>query len=206
MINTKTTLTNKLIGILMLAGAFLTVFAMLHHPEGTTQSAAQNSTMKWVHGSLIFLLVFNGYGLDRFTDFHKGKGRDMKLGSLFYFIGLGAFIGATLVSGFIQTSLVPFYGADTESFSNFNHLAAIFNQALAKLGVVTFGAAGIALAPALIAERGTARLVGIVGGIVGTILIVSILSEQYLSVLFMTILTVLIVIWHAAIAYWLLKN
>ena len=190
----------------MLVGALLTVFAMLHHPEGVAQNPTYKNVAKWVHGSLIFFLIFNTYGLIRFSNTHAIKGLDIKLGLLFYYVGIGAFIVAALVSGFIQTSLASAYGENAEAISNFNKFASLFNQALAKLGVVSFGATGVFFAPVLIIEKGAPRLVGIIGGIVGVALLTSMLSGFYLSVMTMTILTILIVIWHATIAVFLFNK
>jgi len=190
----------------MLLSPFLMMFAMLHHPEATSQNTGGNSVMKWVHGILIFLLVFNAYGLSLIIENAKANERDANLGMLFYYIGLGSIVFAALVSGFIQTTLPEYFSSDTQSFEIFNRFSAILNQAFAKLGIISFGAAGLFLTPALILDTGTTRFVGIVGGIVGIALIISMLSGLYLSVLSMTVLTILIVIWHVVIAVWLVKN
>ena len=199
-------LTNRHIGILILIESFLMVFAMLHHPQGVSNDPYQIGLAKWVHGSLIFMLIFNAFGMVRLSNTFRAKGRDTALGILFYQVGLGGFLVATMVSGFVQTSLIEFYYTDLELFSSLSKFAAIFNQAFAKLGVISFGAAGVLLFPVLIPEKGMSRLVAITGGIVGSILIISMLSGVNLSVMNMTLLTVLIVVWHCSIGLWFLKN
>lgn len=198
-------LTHKRIGAFMLGSTLLMIFAMLHHPQGTSQNIGQNSVMKWVHGVLIFLLVFNAYGLSRLVNHLNDKDRDTNLAMIFYYIGLGSIIMAALVSGFIQTSLPDYFSNEAGTFSDFNRYSAILNQAFAKLGIISFGAAGVFLTPSLIGDKGVSRLLGIVGCTVGIVLIFAMISGIYLSVLSMTLLTVLIVIWHIFIAVWLLK-
>ena len=204
--NSSNILTNKRTGTLLLIGAFLTVFTMLQHPQGVSDDGYQNSAIKWVHGGLMLVLVLNASGLACLVGFFKARSRDLHLGMLFYYIGLGSIIGAALVSGFVQTSLVHAFSVDTETFSNFNKFSSIFNQSLAKLGMISFGAAGLCLGPVLIAENGVSRLVGITGCVVGIVLILSILNGFYLSVLNMTILAIFVAIWHVAIAIWLIKR
>jgi len=198
--------TNRNIGALMLAAGFAIMFAMMHHPEGGSNDPAQLATAKWVHGSLIALLIFNTYGLGRLTDILGEQGHDTKLAMLFYHTGLFAFIGATLISGFLQTSLIVSFSAQPDMAHDLSKFAAMLNQALSKLGVISFGAAGLCLAPALIKNKGLTRWVGIIGGVAGLVMVIAILSGVYLSVTTMTAVTALIVIWHAAIGYWLLKN
>ena len=198
--------TNKRVGTFMLVSSLLMVFAMLHHPESTSQNSDQDAMTKWVHGVLIFLLVFNAFGMGCLVEFLKAAGRDTNLAMLFYYIGLGSMIGATLLSGFVQTSLPQFFSPDTVMFSDLSKFSAILNQTFAKLGVISFGAAGLFMLPALIADKGITRLVGIVGGIAGLGLIVSMLAGFYLTVLIMTILTVFIALWHIMIGVWLVKH
>ena len=200
--NESNILTDKRVGTLMLVSGFVMVFAMLHHPE----NAAESTAARWVHGVLMLLLVFNAFGVGRLVEFLKAGGRDTSLAMLFYYIGLGSMIAATLLSGFVQTSLPQFFSPDAEIYSELSKFSAILNQAFAKLGVVSFGAAGVFFLPALIIDKGVMRLVGIVGGMVGLALVVSMLAGLYLSVFSMTILTILIVLWHCLIAVWLIKH
>lgn len=190
----------------MLVGALISVIAMLHHPEGATENAAQISKMRWVHGGLIFLLIFNAFGFGRLTENLSSTGRDMKFCILFYNIGLSAFIGGALVSGFVQTTLVETYSTETKLFSSFNTYSYILNQALAKLGVLSFGASAVSIAPALVAGKGLTRLVGLASVVVGATLIAPMLAGLQLTVTIMTLLTVSISVWHSMIALWLLNT
>jgi len=123
------------------------IFAMLHHPQGTSENIGQNITMKWVHGVLIFLMVFNAYGLNRLVNHLKDKGGDTNLAMIFYYIGLGSIVIAALISGFVQTSLPDHFPSEAGTFSDFNRYSAILNQAFAQLGIISFGAAGVFLTP-----------------------------------------------------------
>lgn len=204
--NRKTILTNKRVGRLMFLSAILMMLAILHHPHGAPDNATQELTMKWVHGCLIFLMVFNAFGLGRLIDFFKARGNEVSLGLLFYYMGLSSFIAAALVSGFVQTALLESFSSNAQALLVFNKFSSIVNQALAKLGVMSFGASGIFYSPVLVKNRGVSLWVGAIGCVVGITLILSALAGLYLSVLIMTILTLLIIIWHVAIACWLIKH
>ena len=190
----------------MLISACVMIFAMLHHPHGVSDNRFQITVMKWVHASLMFLLIFNTLGLVRLRHVVAANSQDMALGFVFYYVGLGSFLIATLASGFVQTSLIEFYKIDTQAFSNLSSFATILNQAFAKLGTISFGASGVFLFPAMNCKAGTLRLVGITGAIVGMVLVISIMTGVYLSVTTMTLLSILIIIWHCSIAVWLLNN
>lgn len=192
--------------MLMLLSTCLMMLAMLLHPHGMPNNTSQQIAMKWVHGGLIFLMIFNAFGLGRLVGFYKAHGQEMSLASLFYYIGLGSFIAAALVSGFVQTALLESFAANTQTLSDLNKFSAILNQALAKLGVISFGASGIFFSPVLVKNKSMSLCLGVIGFVVGITLIVSILTGLYLTVLTMTMVTILIIIWHIGIACWLIKH
>lgn len=190
----------------MLISNVLIIFTMLLHPNGLSGAPDQNTMMKWVHGTLIVLLILNAFGFGVVISFIKAKRRDTNLCLLFYYVGLGSIILAALISGFVQTSLEQSFSDDREALLIFNKFSWIVNQSLSKLGLVSYGAAGLLLVPITAwAERGL-RLVGLVSGLVGSILVVSILIGAQLSVSNMTMLSIFIVLWHAAIGVYLIKG
>jgi len=199
-------LTNRRISTLILIGALLTVCAMLMHPHGISDKASQIHLMRWVHASLMLILLLNTLGMIQLIDALGRIESEFSLVLIFYYLGVASFLFAALISGFVQTSLIEFYPLDSEAFSNLNKFAVLFNQALAKLGVSTFGAAAVLLFLSLYSSNGTLRLVAITSGVVGVALIVSMLSGLNLSITTMTILSSLIAIWHCSIALWLLNN
>ena len=204
--NISNSLKNRHIGILMIISAILMILAMSLHPQGVSQDTYQTTIMKWVHGTLIFLLVFNAFGLERLVEHLKSNDQDTNLGMMFYYVGLGSFIGAALVSGFVQTSLAYNLSADTEIFLSLNRFSSILNQALARLGIISFGTAVLFLSTALIRDGRISRFLAAVSFFVGASLIVSIFSVFSLSVFTMTLFAVLIAMWHVAIGFWLTKN
>lgn len=197
--------TNSRIGILMVMSAVLSIGLMLLHPETVEHDPTQNNLFKWVHGIMIFLLIINAYGLGRFSAGFYDISDDTKLGLLFNYIGLGAMIAA-VTSGFVQTSLIESLQSEPELFSSLNKLTLMTNQAYAKLGVIAYGAAGVFLLPIMKTENTFARLITLIGGVIGIILISTVLSGTYLNVTTMTILTVLIMVWHGLIGLWLANN
>ena len=204
--NISNSLKNRHIGILMIISDILMILAMSLHPQGVSQDTYQTTIMKWVHGTLIFLLVFNAFGLERLVEHLKSNDQDTSLGMMFYYVGLGSFIGAALVSGFVQTSLAYNLSADTEIFLSLNRFSSILNQALARLGIISFGTAVLFLSTALIRDGRISRFLAAVSFFVGASLIVSIFSVFSLSVFTMTLFAVLIAMWHVAIGFWLTKN
>ncbi len=200
---------NRFLGIAMFCVAFVIVFAMLHHPEGNYDPSSEDPKMQWVHGILIFLVILNTYAVGHFLTQIEEARREMKLGNIFYNVGVGAFIGAALISGFVQTELAEIYqyqGTDQKLYRTLNQYASIENQSFAKLGIMAYGAAGIFWFLPMFKLGGSIRCVGFCGLCAGIGLGASVLTGITLSVLSMTILTIVIVMWHCSIAIWLLKN
>lgn len=196
--------TNKRIGTLMLIGSLLAILLMLLHPHGAGDPS-QNNHLKWVHGSLIFLLIFNAYGVNHFVD-SLSNNNDIKLSLLCYYIGLGGFIIGAMIDGYVLSNLTNFQQTDPALYSNLTKFTLIFNQAFAKLGVISFGAAGLFLFPFINADNKLTRIVSITGCAAGVILVITMLTGMYLTITTMTILTVLIMIWHSTIGWWLFKS
>jgi len=171
--NISNSLKNRHIGILMIISAILMILAMSLHPQGVSQDTYQTTIMKWVHGTLIFLLVFNAFGLGRLVEHLKSNDQD---------------------------------SADTEIFLSLNRFSSILNQALARLGIISFGTAVLFLSTALIRDGRISHFLAAVSFFVGATLIVSIFSVLSFSVFTMTLFAVLIAMWHVAIGFWLTKN
>jgi len=197
---------NKRIATITFIGSGIMVFAMLHHPHGVSNDPFEIALMKWVHASMMLLLILNTLGPIRISHIVAANGQDMTLGLLFYYLGLGSFLIATTMSGFVQTSLIELYKLDSEEFSELSQFTTILNQVFAKLGVISFGASGICLFLTMISRPGLSRLLAITSAIVGSVLVITILAGVYLSVTTMTLLVILIIIWHWSIAAWLLKS
>lgn len=198
--------TNKRIGYLMLMAVLLTVIFMLLHPESLESDSSHNRLLQWVHGSLMLLLIINTYGYTRFADSVSNLSADIDLSQLFYYVGVAGFIVAATLDGFVLSSLVTLQNSSSELFSELTKFTLIINQAFAKLGAISFGAAGIFLFPIIQSANKLASCVAITACIVGAMVVIAMLSGLYLNVLTMTIITALIMIWHALIAWWLINN
>ena len=202
------TKSNRWLGALMLACGVLMIVAMFHHPDAVNGTEATSGVMRWVHGVLIFLIIVNAYAVWRFVDQTQNKNNDLLLGATFYWISIAAFLGGTLVSGFVQSDVSDLYTEQVlniDLFGAFNRFAAILNQTFIKFGLLSFGASGLIWAIPLISSGVNTKLIGVSGFIVGSCLVVSVLSGISPSVFSMTILTGLIVLWHGSIAIWFLR-
>ena len=99
------TKSNRWLGALMLACGVLMIVAMFHHPDAVNGTEATSGVMRCVHGVLIFLIIVNAYAVWRFVDQTQNKNNDLLLGAIFYWISIAAFLGGTLVSGFVQSDV-----------------------------------------------------------------------------------------------------
>lgn len=205
----KGTISNRWLGTLLLGTGVSMIAVMLHHPDGVNADEATTGTMRWVHGSLMFMIILNSYAVLRFADRVKSRECDLMLGSIFYWIGIAAFLGGALVSGFAQSSVFDLYDQEVltrDAFETLNLLAAILNQSLISLGLLSFGASGLIWAIPLISSDSSTKFVGGTSFIVGACLITFPLLGSALSVFTLTALTGLIVLWHGSIAIWFLQN
>ena len=205
----KGTISNRWLGTLMLGTGVLMIAVMLHHPDGVDGNEATSGIMRWAHGALMFMIILNSYAVWRFTDQVKSRESELMLGSIFYWVGIAAFIGGTLVSGFVQSGVSDLYAHETlthDAFEALNRFSAILNQSLISLGLLSFGASGLIWTIPLISSDSSTRFVGGTSFIVGACLVTYVLLGLALSVFTMTALTGLIVLWHGSIAIWFLQN
>ncbi|MCL4865764.1 MAG: hypothetical protein KJZ47_07705, partial [Gemmatimonadales bacterium] len=167
-------------GIAIVVGSLVSVFAMGHHPsvssggtEAVAEAAREAAVAGVVHGGLIAMMVAMAYGLWVFAERLGLSAGIVRLGAVSYVLGLGAMLGATLISGFIVPGLSNHYaggGADLGTMEAARHLMTfgfVANQVLAKLGAVATSAAIVLWSVRLAGRAGANRAIGWFGMALG---------------------------------------
>lgn len=199
--------------ITLIVLALVSLFAMLHHPtigaHGPEAVLAEIQRERGlngaVHGVMILVVLLYHWCFTVLSAWLGAARSAVALGQLALHLGLAAFVGAALVSGFVVPELGARIEADAQGLRTALLTLYATNQALAKLGTVAFGAAiclwGVALcsstAPAL-----RSRPAGAVGVLAGATMIVGLLAGVWsLDVAGMTLVVVLLGVWGCAAAW-----
>jgi hypothetical protein len=202
----------------ILVGSILSVFAMGHHPSVSGSGAAavaelarEAALARLVHGSLIALMVAMIYGFWVFAERLDLSAGAVRLGMVSYLVGVGAMIGAALISGFVVTGLGERYaGADPAAIEAVRHLMSFGhagNQALAKLGVLAMSAAILLWSTRLARRTGANRAIGWLGVAVGLVPPVLLLSGRLqLHVAGMGAVVIAQGVWNLAIGVQLIRR
>ena len=204
-------------GIVLVAATIVSILAMAHHPSVASHDAGaaiaeigtKATLNRIVHGVLIALMGLEAYAFAVFA--HRiGARRDaVRLGFVAYAIGIGAMIGAALISGFVVTRLASHYaeaGADPDAFANLARLAMAGNQSLAQLGVIAISVAILAWSVALLHDRAQRWLaiVGLAASVLPALALVAGLIQ--LDVSGMTLVVVAEAIWNIAAGVALIRG
>jgi hypothetical protein len=205
-------------GIVILAGSILSVFAMAHHPSVSASGAAAMAEMAreaglagLVHGTLIAMMVAMIYGFWVFAERLDLSAGVVRLGTVSYVAGVGAMIGAALISGFVVAALGASYaGAEAGAIEAaspvlaFGHAA---NQALAKLGVIAMSAAILLWSVRLTGRTGADRAIGWLGVAIGVLPAALLLSGQLrLDVAGMGAVVIAQGVWNVAVGTQLIRR
>lgn len=204
-------------GILLLVVTLLEVLAMAHHPSVATADIGHavrrigelSRLSGLVHGALMALLLLTLYGLSEFA-MRRGPARPLiRAGAIAYGAGTIVMLGAALVSGFVIGDAAALLPHDTAVDLQINRqvliLCGILNQACANCAVVAMSI-GIGLwSVDLLRDRGTTRLIGILGCVVCVVPMAALLSGvMRLDVHGMRTVVLVQAPWTLAIAAWLI--
>jgi hypothetical protein len=204
-------------GIVLVAATIVSILAMAHHPSvgshdpgaAIAEIGTKATLNRIVHGVLIALMGLEAYAFTVFAD-RIGARRDMvRVGFVAYAIGIGAMIGAALISGFIVTRLASHYaeaGTDPSAFANLASLAMAGNQSLAQLGVIAISAAILAWSVALLHDRAQ-RWLAIVGFAASVLPALALVAGVIrLDVTGMTLVVVAEAVWNVAVGVALIRG
>jgi len=204
-------------GIVLVAATVVSIVAMAHHPSvgshdpgaAIAEIGTKAMLSRLVHGVLIALMGLELYAFAVFAE-RIGPRRDsVRIGFVAYAIGIGAMIGAALISGFVVTSLAAHYadaGADPSAFANLARLAMTGNQALAQLGTIAISAAILAWSIALLHDRAHRWLaiVGLAASVLPALALVA--GVIRLDVTGMTLVVVAEAVWNVAAGIALIRG
>lgn len=204
--------------ITLFALALLTLFAMLHHPtigahsteEALAEIQRERGLNGLIHGVMILFVLLYHWCFSVLSRWLGTLRSVVALAQLALHLGVAAFVGAALASGFA----VPEFAARVEpSAEGVRSVLLAFyaaNQAMAKLGTVAFGAAIILWGAALVGLRDAtamARVVGSVGILSGGALVLGLaLGVWSLDVTGMTLVVVILGVWGCAAGAWLWRR
>lgn len=193
---------------LVVASSLLMIVSMLFHPDGVQGDGSQSQTMRLVHGSLMLLVGFNAAAVSVFVSKFEQTTWATRTGQVFYGLGVVGVMLGTLVSGFVQSGLSDMSASSSISQSSFealNAFAAIVNQSLIQCGIFALGVGGLAWGGQLLVGQTNDKSFGAIGSLLSLFLVIGILFGGNIGVGFMTILTAVIVLWHASFALWFLR-
>jgi hypothetical protein len=201
-----------------LATVLSTVFVALDESGGgkgqleILQSIAQLQMLKaWVHGVAIASLCAYAFGYAALARRLSLQRPAVLAGLACYLMGCVALVGATVVDGFV----IPHLAADAAAGSptrlqvgyELVHAAGIALTDAARIGWLLQAAGALAWAGVLVGEAGSARLIGIVGGVANLAVAAAVLGAGS-SMTMTSILTVLLaqLVWNLAAAFWLVRR
>ena len=204
-------------GIVLVAATIVSILAMAHHPSihshepaaAIAEIGTKAALGRIVHGVLIALMGLELYAFAVLAD-RLGARRDaVRLGFVAYAIGIGAMIGAALISGFVVTHLASHYaeaGADPSAFTNLARFAMAGNQSLAQLGVIAISVAILAWSVALLHDRAQRWLaiVGLAASVLPALALVA--GATRLDVSGMTLVVIAEAIWNVAVGVALIRG
>jgi hypothetical protein len=204
-------------GIVLVAATIVSIVAMAHHPSvgshdpgaAIAEIGTKATLNRLVHGVLIALMGLELWAFATFADRLGARRGAVRLGFVAYAIGIGAMIGAALVSGFVVTRLAAHYaeaGADPSAFANLARLAMTGNQALAELGVIAISAAILAWSIELLHDR-TRRWLAAVGIAASVLPALALVAGVFrLDVGGMTLVVVAEAVWNVAVGVALIRG
>ncbi len=151
----------KATGVMMIVAAAAVVFAMAHHPTGPDAGVMAEI----VHGTMIVLLVVLLTGFIRFSQLRGLKRVVILLGLVSFGLSFIANVGAATINGFVVGALA---NADAAVSHEILLLCWEANQALARLGVASTGAALVFWSCDLLRQSdGGNRMAGVLGMVAG---------------------------------------
>ncbi|MEO0423832.1 MAG: hypothetical protein AAF184_15950 [Pseudomonadota bacterium] len=204
--------------ITLFALALLTLFAMLHHPtigahgieEALSEIQRERSLNGLIHGVMILFVLLYQWCFSVLSAWLGVLRSMVALAQLATHLGVVAFVGAALVSGFA----VPEFAARVEPSAEGVRTVLLglhaANQAMAKLGTVAFGVAILLWGSAMVrmaAVDAMTRAVGAIGILSGAAMALGLVAGVWsLDVAGMTLVVVILGAWGCAAGAWLWRQ
>ncbi len=196
-------------GILIAAGAALTLFAVAHHPtvagrppaEAIAEIVRLAPLDRLVHGSLIAILCALRRGLHRET---------VVAALIAYAVGVLSSIGATLIDGFITPDVAALYaGASQENVfvaARLLNYGGFAIQNLTKLGISAISFAMLLWSAGLMRAPGAQRFTGILGFLAALIPIGVLITQHQITPSSLGVIVLAQGVWYVAIAALLIRK
>jgi hypothetical protein len=205
-------------GILIAAGAALTVFAVAHHPtvagrppaEAIAEIVRLAQMDRLVHASLIVMLGALLYGFTVFS-LRRGLHRETVVAALItYAVGILSSIGAALIDGFITPDVAAHYaGASQENIfvaARLLSYGGVAIQNLTKLGIWAISLAMLLWSANLLRTPGALRYTGVLGCVAALIPIVVLITQHHITPSSLGVIVLAQGVWYIAIATLLLRK
>ncbi len=170
---------NQIAGIILIASAILTVFAMLHHPvahshdfeELVAEIDSLQVVNQWVHASAIGMMMLMVLGLS-FLGSRLGFEKIMVRGAMISFcVGAIAMVSAATIDGFVIPSFLGGFEIRGESDADIGYrmlrVLTSINRSLALLGVFSMSAGILQFGAAALCRTRRLHLVGWLGVLTG---------------------------------------
>ncbi len=209
----------KLAGIIIAVCAGLSIPAIANHPQILARShgdllaqiVALSPIDRFVHGALMVIMFALVWGLAIFA-IRRGFNRATVLaGFIAYAAGALAWIGATLIDGFITPEIAArFIGTSPEAQNyaiSLLRFCAISIQILTKFGLVAISIGILKWSAGLLLSPGAPRTVGVIGIFAGILPpVIVLLTHISLSPHSLGIIIITQAVWYAGIATLLIRE
>jgi len=205
-------------GIVVGLGAALTLLAVANHPvlnrshgDILTQVVALGPMDRFMHGSVIAVVLALVYGLAVFS-LLRGFGRECVLaGFIAYALGSVSWVGAALVDGFLVPDIAGrFAGGSAAELDTARALlvfCAIVIQTLTKFGLASVSAGILSWSLDLLRSAGAPRNVGIIGLLAGSLPpIVVLASGMTITAHSLVVIVLAQTVWYFGIATLLIRR
>lgn len=204
---------NRIVAAALALLSLLSIFAMLHHPSVSAshvneQIAEMNHEAKLnalIHGTLIAFTIAISLCLCVYAQLRRFSRITILFGIICYWLGTLAMITAAIINGFVAAHLASQYiGASTEQlaiYQGVSRLAWLLNQYFAEFGAIAWCAAMIWWGVDMLKQSKPIKVIGMISMTAATAIIVAMLTSSLsLSVSGMTMVLIIISLWHLVIA------
>jgi hypothetical protein len=208
---------DQLAGYLLYVGSLVSILFMLLHPNVAAHSSdlamaelmRESSLAKLVHGTLLLVLAFIFYAVERFSVRLTANGLESGLGLTFYKLGFIGLVIAAMICGFVVPDLGAQYatkvGPEQLVFFDLARLTGTATEVFSKLGSIANGLAAVFWGVSMLRVKGQVRIFGIGFICIGLAIAASILLGLKLNVYGMTLIVVGLSIWQALMGRLLIK-
>lgn len=202
-------------GWLLAASTIIALALVAHHPVADMRSSLQGlenlglvaSASRWVHGSLMVLIIFFSAGFYGFA-MRLGLGHPLvATGLVSYLAGSFIMLIAPLFDGFIFSDIGVKFADNPRIAYDFLGYSMIITQACAKLGFVLWALSAFLLGLALLHYKGILRGFGIFAiafAICASVFIIN--MQHYFNPHNLLLFMVFLALWHFAVSFILIQS